>query len=121
MKKIFHIFLFILVWISIFFQVWYADYDNNNWILNLSSGNIRNGDVSFNDIPNIIVGATSFILWFSATISMLMIIVWALKMQIWRAVSNEHAKGKEAIKYWILWFILSITAYLIMNIVVNNI
>ncbi|EKE29738.1 MAG: hypothetical protein ACD_2C00109G0002 [uncultured bacterium (gcode 4)] len=91
-------------------------------ITGLSEEKLRNWDISFSDIPKAIKYATEFILWFAATIAMIMIIVWALKYSLGSVEWNSPNKQKatDTIKYWIMWFIVSVWSWYIVNLIVAN-
>lgn len=94
--------------------------DNILWI---DDEKLKQGDVTFSDIPKAIQSIISFILGFAATIAMIMIIVWALKYSLWSVEWNSPNKTKamDTIKYGIMWFIIAISSWFIINLIVNNI
>lgn len=53
---------------------------------------LRNGEISFNDIPQIISYATQFILGFAATVAMIMIIYGAFQMSIMALTAEDKKK-----------------------------
>ena len=68
----------------------------------VSTDQLRNGNISFNDIPQMIQVATSFLLGFSATIAMIMIIVGALKLSLGSVNKQDKSKAKETITWGII-------------------
>lgn len=98
----------------------FADPDEN--YLGISNSKLREWDISMSDIPKAIQSVTTFILSFSATIAMIMIIVWALKWSLWSIDSSpDKKKAQDTIKYWIYWFVVSVSAWFIVNVVIQNI
>lgn len=53
---------------------------------------LRDGDVSFSDIPKIINNATNFVLGFAATVAVIMIIYGAFQMALFGLTSQEKKK-----------------------------
>ncbi len=115
MKKIFYTFLGILLPLTTVF----AD-DNTGVFWNSTTvNNLRNWNITFDDIPKMIKAITEFILGFSATISMIMIIVWALQIAL-GSVENDTKKWKATIQYGIIGFAVSVSAWFIVNAIVAN-
>lgn len=117
MKKLFYI----LISSSslLFTRVFAADSTNIFWI---SNDKLRKWEISFEDIPKAIQNMTSFVLWFSSTIAMIMIIVWWLRYSLgsveWS--SPNKTKAQDTIKYGITWMIISVSAWFIINIIIKN-
>lgn len=80
---------------------------------------LRNGNVWFWDIPGIIIYVLEYILWISATLFMLMMIVWAFKLMMW-SISAEKNKWKDAIKWGIIWFIITASSWWLMRLIIAN-
>jgi len=81
---------------------------------------LRQGDIQFTEIPNILLAAMNNLLSFVGYISLLTIMVGAL-MYIFGGVSEEmKSKGKEAIKVALIWALVSWTGWLIVNFVLDN-
>ena len=72
-----------LVCILVFFSVvsMYAS-EINDPILGITSDDARTGNISYNDIPVMIVSITNWLLGISGTISIMVIIYGALKLQL---------------------------------------
>ncbi len=85
----------------------------------IDSEKLRKWDITINDIPKIINSLTSFLLWLSAMISMVMIIVWAYKMAIW-SLSADNKKWKETIQMWLTGLVVSLSAWFIINVIISN-
>lgn len=94
--------------------------DNILWI---SEEKIKTWNITFDDIPKIIQHATTFLLWFAATIAMIMIIVGAFKYTIWSVEwsAPNKQKANDTIKYGVIWFVVAVSAWFIINVLVNNI
>lgn len=84
------------------------------------SDKLRSGDVSFSDIPKIISYATTFVLGFAATVSVIMIIYGAFQMALFGLTSQEKKKGAETIQHGIIGFVITVSAWFIINIVMSN-
>ena len=81
---------------------------------------LRSGDISFSDIPKMINNATTFFLGFAATISVIMIIYGAFQMALFGLTSQEKKKGAETITHGIIGFVISVSSWFIINIIMNN-
>lgn len=93
--------------------------DNIIWI---EDSKLKKWNITLSDIPKAIQSATTFILWLAATIAVVMIIVWALKYSLgsvsWSSPNKQNAVN--TITFWILGFVLSISAWFIINLVIAN-
>lgn len=91
-------------------------------ILWLDNDKLRNWEISFEDIPKAIQSATSFVLWFSSTIAVIMIIVGWLRYSLgsieWS--SPNKTKAQDTIKYGITWMVISVSAWFIVNLIIKN-
>jgi hypothetical protein len=76
--------------------------------------------VSFSDIPNMIKFATELILGFAGTVSVIMIIYGAFQMALFGLTSQEKKKGAETIQHGIIGFVISVSSWFIINIVMSN-
>ncbi|EKE28052.1 MAG: hypothetical protein ACD_3C00106G0011 [uncultured bacterium (gcode 4)] len=116
MKKMLY---FIVSFLTMLTSKAFAEWDNITWLTNEK---LKKWDISFSDIPKAIQSATSFILWFAATIAMIMIIVGALKYSLgsveWSSPNKQ--KATDTIKYWIMWFIVSVSSWFIVNLFISN-
>lgn len=96
--------------------------DNTTGIFDKSSvsaDRLRNGDIGFDDIPNMINSATSFFLGLAASVAMIVIIYGALKMSF-ASFENAKEQGKKAVTYGITGFIIAISAWLIVQMAISN-
>lgn len=89
-----------------------------NW-LGVSDSSLRDGDVSFGTIPAIILNVTNFLLSFVGTISMIMIIYGAVRMG-YGAVANDKEVGKKIISAGIFGFIIAVSGWFIINLIIDN-
>ena len=81
---------------------------------------LKNGDISFSDIPKMISYATSFLLGFAATIAMIMIIYGAFQMTLIAITSEEKKKGYDTMQHGIIGFVIAVSAWLIIKVVISN-
>lgn len=79
----------------------------------------KTGEWSFEDIPKVISYATNVLLGFTGTISMIAIIFGGYKYAIGSS-QGDTTKGKEAIIYGIVGFIVSALAWFIVRLVLDN-
>ncbi len=96
--------------------------DTSPNILWIDNEKLRTWNVSFSDIPKSIQSATTFILWLAATIAMIMIIVWWLKYSLWTMEwsAPNKSKAQETIKYWIMWFVVAVSSWFVIKLVIEN-
>lgn len=80
---------------------------------------LRTWNITFDDIPGMILYIINFLLWIVATIFMIMVIYWAFQLMLW-SVSSEKNKWKDAIKRWIIGFVVSASSWLLMRMVIWN-
>lgn len=113
MKKIFYsIVLFFILTLPTFAADW--------WILwSKTAEELRKWDITIDDIPNIIVYATNFLIWIAWTISVIFIIIWAYKY-LFGSLEGNSDKGKDTIYMALVWFAISACAYLIIKFIFDN-
>ncbi|EKD29247.1 MAG: hypothetical protein ACD_78C00464G0004 [uncultured bacterium (gcode 4)] len=85
-----------------------------------SSTKLREGNISFDDIPKIISYAATFILGFAATVAVIMIIYGAFQMALFGLTSQEKKKGAETIQHGIIGFVIAVSSWFIINTVMSN-
>lgn len=96
-----------------------ADTTNILWI---DSAKLREWNITFSDVPKAIQSVTTFVLGFAATIAMITIIVWWLKYSLWTMEwsAPNKSKAQETIKFWIMGFVVSVSAWFIIKLVIEN-
>lgn len=118
MKSVFYLFVTIL---TSFLSEYVFAADANSGILGgVSSNKLREGDIGFSDIPKVISYATTFILGFAATVSVIMIIYGAFQMSLFGLTSQEKKKGAETIQHGIIGFVIAVSSWFIVNTVMSN-
>ncbi|MDD2515691.1 MAG: hypothetical protein PHF46_01450 [Candidatus Gracilibacteria bacterium] len=80
---------------------------------------LRTGNITFDDIPGMILYIINFLLGIVATIFMIMVIYGAFQLML-GSVSSEKNKGKDAIKRGIIGFVVSASSWLLMRMVIGN-
>ncbi|EKD66033.1 MAG: hypothetical protein ACD_49C00067G0019 [uncultured bacterium (gcode 4)] len=86
--------------------------------LGIDNNDLRNWNVGIDQIPKTITSVTSAIIMASATISMLMIIVGAFRLAL--PTSDNKQKWKDAIMFGIIGFIVTLSAWFIVNTLIAN-
>jgi hypothetical protein len=99
--------------------------DSNAGIFNgaVSSSKLRNGDITFDDIPNMIVAVTEWVLGLAATIAVFAIIFGALKLTLGSGAlggSDGKTDAKNALQYGITGFVVAVSGWLIVQFVLSN-
>ena len=86
----------------------------------VTNDQLRQGNITFDEIPGVIVAITNNLLSFVGYISLGVILIGAL-MYVFGGVSEEmKSKGKEAIKVAIIGAVISWSGWLIVNFVLDN-
>jgi len=94
-------------------QLAYANY------LGINDTNLRNGDITFDDIPKAIISVTQFLLGLTGTIAVAVIVYGALRIAL-GAVPGDKDTGKKLVTSAIIGFIISVSGWVIINIFVSN-
>lgn len=85
----------------------------------VTSTKLKNGDISFSDIPGMIKVVTEFLLGFSASIAMIMLIVGALQYSL-ASIDQNKKKAMDTIQMSITGFVVSVSAWFIIRTVIGN-
>ena len=87
--------------------------------ITLTAEELRNWDIIFQNIPYMIQYSTNFILKFIWSVSMLVIIYWAFMFAFW-SLSSDKSKWRDAIIYWLIWFVVSSLAWVLLRVIIAN-
>ncbi len=93
------------------------------WIIGgngITGTKLREGNVTFDDIPKIINNATNFVLGFAATVAVIMIIYGAFQMALFGLTSQEKKKWAETIQHGIIGFVIAVSSWFIINMLMSN-
>ena len=114
MKKIFYI----IIWLITHLNLTFAD----SGILwnSISEKELREWKIHIDDIPNIIIWITNFLLWIAWTISIIFIILWAYKILLWSAISGDKTEWKNTIIMALTWFAIASLSWFIIKLVIDN-
>ncbi len=91
------------------------DYGNG-----VTNDELRQGNISFSEIPEIILAVTNNLLSFVGYISLWTLLIGALMYVFWWVGEENKAKGKEAMKLALIGAVVSWSAWLIVNFVLDN-
>ncbi|MGE4443661.1 MAG: hypothetical protein AB7E37_01545 [Candidatus Altimarinota bacterium] len=80
---------------------------------------IRRGEISSQDIPKILQGATDYLMGFAATIAIIFIIIGAYKVAL-GSLSGDKSDGKKTIFLALGGFVLASVSWLILKLVIDN-
>lgn len=105
--------------IVLFFILKLNAFASDAWILGPDKNKIRNWDITINDIPNMVVYATNFMIWIAWTIAVIFIIVWAYKY-LFGSLEGNSDKGKDTIYMALVWFAIAACSYLIIKFIFDN-
>lgn len=115
MKNIVLAFLwFVLMWLN---KVSVAA--NDGGVLWLKKDDIRKWEIHTDDIPQIITNAIDFLMWFAWLIAIIFIIIWAYKI-LFGSIQQDVTKWRETILMAIWGFALTILAWFIVKLVIDN-
>ena len=85
----------------------------------ITSAELRTGDMHLDDIPCMVKGMIDIFMWFSATISVIFIIIWGYQILYWSLEWNK-TKWKETIMMALGGFALAAFAWLIIKFILDN-
>ncbi|MDP5039105.1 MAG: pilin [Candidatus Gracilibacteria bacterium] len=80
---------------------------------------LRTGNITIDDIPQMIQYAINFLMGFAGTIALIFIIIGAYKIAF-GGISNDKQKGKETIILAISGLILASLSWVILKIIIDN-
>ena len=89
------------------------------WTWSTATDKIKEWDIHFDDIPNIIKYIIDAFLWIAWTIAVLFVIVWAYKL-LFGSLSSDHTKWRETIIMALSGFAISALAWFIVKFIFNN-
>jgi len=113
------IYIIILIFFYNFIYIRADNFSDNN-ILWLSEDKIRRWEIWFSDIPNIVISVINFTLYFASAISIIFIIIGAYKILFW-SMEQDTNKWKSTIIMAITWFLIAISANIIIKLIIDNI
>lgn len=90
----------------------------DNW-LGVGNNDLREGNISFDTIPGVILSVTNFLLGFVGTVSMIMIIYGAVRIG-YGAVMDDKEAGKKIVSAGIIGFVISVSGWFVINFVIDN-
>ncbi len=83
-----------------------------------SSDDLRNGNITMEDIPKIIAGFIEILLGIAGTVSIVALIYHALQMQLASGITGDSTgvdKAKAGMKWALLGFALSLSAWFLIT------
>lgn len=86
----------------------------------VTSTKLKNGDISFNDIPNMIMNATDFFLAFAGTVSVTMIIYGAFRLAL-GSIESDKDTAKKIITASLIGFVLAVSSWAIIKLIMTNV
>lgn len=111
MKKIIYLIIFIFISTNNVFAS-----ENITWI---SNKDLKEWNITIDNIPGVIVNATNFFIAIAGTISVIFIIIWWYKY-LFGSLEWNTDKWKDTIFVAIIGFIIASCAYLIIKFIVDN-
>ncbi|NVP17178.1 hypothetical protein HUU51_00450 [Candidatus Gracilibacteria bacterium] len=85
----------------------------------VSSGDLRNGDIHIDDIPNIIRGMIDFAMGIAGTIAIIFIIFGAYQI-LFGSIEQDKSKGKNTIIMAIIGFAIASLSWFIIKVIIDN-
>jgi len=114
--------IFIIIWFILSTKSIFA---NNNdagilwWNWTITAEDLRKWEIHTDNIPNIIVWATDYIMWFAWTIALIFIIIWAYQI-LFGSLSQDKSKWRNTIIMAITWFAVASLAWIIVKMIIDN-
>lgn len=119
MKHIFtYIFLALIAKVSLV-QSFAAD---DAWIFQwsgVSADDLRNGNVSLDTIPAMIVAATNFLMGIAGTVAVIFVIIWAYQL-LFGSLQQDKTKWRNTILMALGWFAIASLAWFIVKLIIDN-
>lgn len=112
MKKIITLFF-------VYTYSYYASFAANDNILWLRDSQIRKGDISIDDIPNIIRHMIDFFMGIAGTIAVIFVIVGAYKI-LFGSLQQDKTKWRDTIIAALGGFALAAMSWLIIRFIIDN-
>ncbi len=120
---LFHILFFLWVLFATFsFQYVYAEWPGSTesgiYGETKSSDDLRNGNITMEDIPKIIAGFIEILLGIAGTVSIVALIYHAVHMQLASGITGDSSgvdKAKAGMKWALLGFALSLSAWFLIT------
>jgi len=109
----------IIIISTIFLMISKISFAVDWWVLAKDWAKLRDWNVWFEDIPEMISYATWFLFWFAAVISIVFIIIWSYKILFW-SITQDTTKWRDTIISAIWGFILAALAWFIIKIILDN-
>ena len=80
---------------------------------------LKEWDIWFTDIADMLANAIDFFMWIAATVSVIFIIVWAYKI-LFGSISQDKTKWRDTILMAIWGFIIAALAWFIIKLILDN-
>lgn len=110
MKKIFYS---IIAFLIIFWTNTVHANDDTS-IVGISNKDLRKGNISIDSIPVMIAALIEVIIWLAGTISIVLLIYYAIQMQINSGITGDSGDASKSKKWMIaagVGFLISVTAW----------
>ena len=89
------------------------------WTGSGATKKIKDWDLHFDDIPNVLQYLIDAFLWIAWTVAVLFVIVWAYKL-LFGSLKSDHTKWRETIVMAISGFAISALAWFIVKFIFSN-
>lgn len=89
----------------------------------VTSEQLRSGNITFDDIPKMIIAVTQWVLGLAATIAVFAIIFGALKLTLGSGAfgdSDGKTEAKNALQYGIVGFVVAVSGWVLVQFVLSN-
>ncbi|ATU05636.1 hypothetical protein BKN14_04330 [Candidatus Gracilibacteria bacterium HOT-871] len=112
MKKIFFSILLFFTYIN-------NSFAGDGGVTGLPASQLKKGDITIDDIPNIIVNATDFFIGIAGTVAVIFIIIGAYKY-LFGSLEGNTDRGKSTILFALSGFAIAALAYFIIRFIIDN-
>ena len=88
----------------------------DSWV---TAKDLREWNVNLDDIPNMIVAATNFLMGIAGTIAVIFVIIWAYQLLFW-SLQQDKTKWRNTILMALGWFAIASLAWFIVKLIIDN-
>ena len=94
---------------------------DDTWIFwnSVSADDLRNGNVSLETIPGMIVAATNFLIGIAGTIAVIFVIIWAYQL-LFGSLQQDKTKWRNTILMALWGFAIASLAWFIVKLIIDN-
>jgi len=112
-------YIFILIVAHASMMQSFAEWDSGIFWDSISASDLRNGNVSLDSIPSMIVSATNFLMGIAGTIAVIFVIIWAYQL-LFGSLQQDKTKWRNTILMALGGFAIASLAWFIVKLIIDN-